>query len=171
MPDPFVFALDPRFFAPNPCGSGGEKTVDEDGLQICEWRHNHPQPARRRRSVAHEVCIRPGISPRCPMLRATDLAAESFDPPLYVIPVEFIEPNSEDPCSIFDLPLRSAEFCPLQFREHDILCAGHKQRYAVEFHLKAAVKFREAERTRLANDEIDLPTTGEIDHIELPLVL
>src|SRR5438093_5860062 len=48
VPYPSVLATDPRFFAPAPCGSGGEKTVHEDDLQICDWRHEPPESARNR---------------------------------------------------------------------------------------------------------------------------
>ncbi len=56
VPYPSVLATDPSFFAPAPCGSGGEKTVHEGDLQICDWRHEPPESADNRRCVQRRHC-------------------------------------------------------------------------------------------------------------------
>jgi hypothetical protein len=90
-----------------------------------------------------------------------------INPSLDICAIEFVVSNPKYSRNVFDLAFGRTLFRPFEFREDDIFRACHENRQALEFDWKATIELAQAKFPLFADDEIDLPATGEIDDVEL----
>lgn len=92
--------------------------------------------------------------------------AEFLNPFFDVREIELVPTNLQDTGCVFNLAIKSSEFCPFQSRKAHVLGRCHVKRNAPDLYFHSTLKLHPAELSIFKEDEINLETANVIDNIE-----